>query len=222
MKFAMTGSLILGTRDGANIEIAREVGEENIFFFGTEINNVDEARAKMKNSLNSKVDLIGAELRKVFKFILGGKFGDISFLKEYIANMINGGDWYLVCHDFYPYIEAQQKVDEAYSDLTEWYKKALICISKMGYFSSDRSIQDYSERIWKLKPVEVPGPTPNASTHIVSSCTQNFEKIDNKSSKKSKSHTYFKDKFKPSKKDKIDNLNLENSTKENELEQNKS
>lgn len=198
MKFAMTGSLILGTRDGANIEIAKEIGEENIFFFGKEISEVGKIRQQM-----SKVKMqIGEELSKVIKGILNGKFGDPGFIRDYINNMINGGDYYLVCNDFYSYIEAQQKVDKEYSNIRNWYKKALVSISRMGFFSSDRSIQDYSDNIWKMTPVQVPCPSLDATKRVVSS--SNLFKLEDRYGfcKKSKSHSHIENgKVKPCKKD---------------------
>jgi starch phosphorylase len=186
MKFVMTGSLIIGTRDGANIEIAREIGEENIFFFGNDLKGVLDIRSKMKNTKNSYKP--GDDLNKVFNYILEGRFGNVNFIKDYIIKIINGGDFYLVCHDFYSYIEAQKAVDEAYSDINEWYRKALISISRMGFFSSDRSILDYSESIWKLKPVEIPKPSFESSKRVVSSgCLKKLE-INKDICKKSKSH----------------------------------
>ena len=172
MKFAMTGSLIIGTRDGANIEIAKEIGEDNVFYFGYDVENVYKIRSEMKNKNN----ILGKRLKRVFDELFAGKFGDISYIKEYLYNIINGGDFYLVCYDFYSYLEAQEKVDTNYKDITSWYKKALLSISKMGFFSSDRSIKEYSDKIWKLQPVEVLQPSLDASKHVIS-CS-NLKKID--------------------------------------------
>lgn len=166
MKFAMTGSLIIGTRDGANIEIAKEIGEDNIFFFGCDVKGVWQLRNDMRNG---KTDYVGKRLAKVFQYILEGHFGDTHFIKDYIKNLMEGGDYYIVCSDFYNYLEAQERVDAGYKDLNEWYKKTLISISKMGFFSSDRSIQDYCDKIWHVKPVEIPKPSNEASKHVISS-----------------------------------------------------
>jgi starch phosphorylase len=184
MKFAMTGSLIIGTRDGANIEIAREIGENNIFFFGNDLTGVLKIRKNMKKE---KVWEIGDELNKVFKYILEGKFGNPYFIKDYINNIINGGDWYLVSSDFDSYLEAQRAVDEAYLNRTKWYTKTLISISRMGFFSSDRSILDYSDSIWKLKPAIVPKPSLESSKRVISSPCLKLENIKD-NFKNSKSH----------------------------------
>ncbi len=166
MKFAMTGSLIIGTRDGANIEIAKEIGEENIFFFGTELKDVETIRASMKNG---KRDYVGGRLKKVFDLILNNHFGDTSFMRDYIYNIINGGDFYLLCHDFYKYLETQERVDAEYQNKKEWDMKCMNSICKMGFFSSDRSIDDYARNIWKVQPLECPKPSLERGSRFKSS-----------------------------------------------------
>ena len=165
MKFAMTGSLLIGTRDGANIEISQEIGEENIFFFGNDVNAVTKIRNEMKSSKLTSVDKLPL---KIIDTVLSGKFGDCGFIKDYLNKMKNGCDIYLVCHEFNSYCIAQEQVDKEYTDINKWYTKALISISKMGYFSSDRSVQDYSDKIWKLTPVEVPKPSVEKSKRVIS------------------------------------------------------
>ena len=165
MKFAMTGSLILGTRDGANIEIAKEIGEENIFFFGNDLKNVDNIRNEMRNK---KWDYVGKQLKRVFDAIYNNQFGDTSFMRDYINGIINGGDYYLVCHDFYHYLETQEKVDREYVDQQKWLRKCLESICRMGFFSSDRAVEDYAENIWKVIPLECPKPSSEKSKHHVS------------------------------------------------------
>jgi starch phosphorylase len=165
MKFAMTGSLIIGTRDGANIEIANEIGEENIFFFGKNLNDIERIRKEMRIG---KSDYVGEKLRRVFESILNNQFGDTSFMNDYVNNMMNGGDYYLVCHDFYEYLDTQEKVDRDYSNSIEWNKRCLQSICKMGFFSSDRSVEDYAELIWKVQPLECPKPSSEKDSHFVS------------------------------------------------------
>jgi starch phosphorylase len=165
MKFAMTGSLIIGTRDGANIEIAKEIGKENIFFFGNNLDDVERIRKEMKNG---NCNYIGSRLKKVLDSILNNHFGDTSFMKDYVKNIMNGGDNYLVCHDFYDYMETQEKVDREYSNLNEWNKKCVESICRMGFFSSDRSVEDYAENIWKVQPLECPKPSSEKNSHFVS------------------------------------------------------
>lgn len=92
MKFAMTGSLILGTRDGANIEIAQAIDEKNIFYFGKNVDEVGRIRNSMKNG--SGGDYVGGRLKEVFDSIFNNKFGNTSFMHDYVGNLMNNGDFY--------------------------------------------------------------------------------------------------------------------------------
>ena len=154
MKFVMTGSLILGTRDGANIEIAEEIGENNIFFFGKNVNEVQRIRQNLKN----EKCYVDSRLQMCFDALYNNEFGDTSFICDYIKNLSNGGDYFMTCHDFYDYIKAQEKVDREYQNKDLWNKKCVDNICHMGFFSSDRSIRDYGNNIWKIAPIEVPNP----------------------------------------------------------------
>ena len=171
MKFVMTGSLIIGTRDGANIEIAQEIGEENIFFFGKDVHEVERIRKEMANGRKSQ---IGSRLKEAFDFILS--HNDLGFIHDYCKRIMSGDDYYLVCDDFYAYMEAQEKVDKCYSDQDTWCKKCINSITKMGFFSSDRSINDYAKNIWGVEPIEVPNPSLSKEGHYVSN--QNLSALD--------------------------------------------
>jgi len=113
MKFVMNGSLIIGTLDGANVEIAEEIGDHNMFIFGKKVHEVNEVRKQM---YEGKRDYVGSRLARVFSEIRKGTFGDIKAVHGVLDNIENGGDFYLVCTDFYTYLDAQAKVDEAYRD----------------------------------------------------------------------------------------------------------
>jgi starch phosphorylase len=165
MKFAMTGSLIIGTRDGANIEIAQEIGEENIFYFGKNVKEVEHIREQQRNGHKP---YIGNNLRNIFDFILSGKIGDCNFMRDYIFNLTNNFDFYLYSYDFNEYCEAQEKVDKTYANEKLWETKIFYSVCRMGFFSSDRSIQDYAENIWKIKPIELPNPTKSDSKRVIS------------------------------------------------------
>jgi len=105
MKFVMNGCLIIGTMDGANVEIAEEIGQENMFIFGKNVEQVEEDRKRMKEGFR---DYTGSRLRRVFDKIKSGHFGGhTDSFKKLIDELINGKDKYLVCHDFYSYLEAQ-------------------------------------------------------------------------------------------------------------------
>ena len=154
MKFVMTGSIILGTRDGANIEIAEEIGENNLFFFGKNVDEVQRIRQNLKNEKG----YVDSRLQECFDALYNNEFGDTSFIHDYIKNLANGGDYYMTCHDFYDYVKAQEKVDKEYQNKDLWNKKCVDNICHMGFFSSDRSIRDYGNNIWKIAPCEVPNP----------------------------------------------------------------
>lgn len=161
MKFAMTGSLIVGTRDGANIEIAEEVGEENVFFFGKTVDEVNDARANIH--LN-----VPDSLRKVVDYILSGHFGNVGFIENYLKSIVSGNDYYIVSADFEDYLRVQAQVDKEYKHPENWYLKAVDTISKMGFFSSDRSVEDYAKNIWNLKKVDIQDPVKSLDQKRIS------------------------------------------------------
>ena len=165
MKFVMTGSIIIGTHDGANIEIAEEVGEDHIFFFGKEVNDVTKIREQLRNG---KRGYISPMLKECFDALYNNRFGDTSFIKDYIYGLENGGDYYLACHDFDEYVKTQDKIDYEYQKKDNWDWKCIENICHMGFFSSDRSIQNYANDIWNIKPIEVPEPTITKEGHFVS------------------------------------------------------
>ncbi len=164
MKFVMNGCLIIGTMDGANVEIAEEIGEKNMFIFGARVDEVERMRNQI---LGGKRDYVGSRLKRVFDAIKNGAFGnDLQGAISVIQNIENGGDHYLVCHDFYTYIDAQAKADAAYRDQHQWNRMAIEGVAYSGKFSSDRTIQEYCDQIWKIPPVGIPKPTTNANARV--------------------------------------------------------
>ena len=155
MKFVMTGSIILGTRDGANIEIAEEIGENNIFLFGKKEEEVSKIREELRNG---KRNYISNNLKECFDALYLNKLGDTGFIHDYLTGLKNGGDYYCTCHDFDEYIKIQEKVDKEYQDKEKWDNICFENICHMGFFSSDRCVQNYANDIWKIKPIEVPKP----------------------------------------------------------------
>jgi len=152
MKFVLNGGIILGTVDGANIEIGEEIGEDNIFFFGVKADEVEDIRHLNRYR---KIEM-DPDLRNVLDAIERGTFGDPKIFEPLVATLTVGGDYYLISKDFASYIEAQADADEAYKDKVGWAKKSILCTAGMSKFSSDRSINEYAERIWKIKPCSVP------------------------------------------------------------------
>lgn len=155
MKLALNGAITVGTLDGANIEIAEEVGADNIAIFGL---TVDEVKALYESGYNS-YDYYhnNPELKAILDWLetdyfTPGKPGELVAIKR---SLLEGGDPYLVLADFESYLAAQQKVDTWYRDKALWAEKAILNTASVGKFTSDRSIEDYVERVWQLKPCRI-------------------------------------------------------------------
>ena len=152
MKFMLNGALTLGTEDGANVEIAELVGEENIYIFGKKPNEVIDLYAT--GQYNAKEIYDNDEMiKKLVDFIVSDKLlaiGDQDSLYRLYNELMNK-DWFMTLLDTKEYIAMKEKVYSDYEDRKSWNQKALINISKAGFFSSDRTIQQYNEDIWHLK-----------------------------------------------------------------------
>ena len=152
MKFMLNGALALGTEDGANVEIRDLVGDENIYIFGKRPQEVIDLYAEegyCAKDIYKKDKMI----HKLVDFIIGKELmaiGDKESLTR-LYNELVGKDWFMTLLDTKEYIETKEKVYEDYKDQKTWNKKALINIAKAGFFSSDRTIKQYEEDIWKLK-----------------------------------------------------------------------
>ncbi|KAG2490821.1 hypothetical protein HYH03_010742 [Edaphochlamys debaryana] len=149
MKFQMNGCLIIGTWDGANIEIAEETGVDNVFVFGVRADEINQLRKERKNF---KTD---PRWDEIMKDIEGGMFGDKDYFKplvDSVNNMKVGNDWFLVANDFAAYLDAQEEVDKVYKDQSEWLRRSIMYTAGSGKFSSDRTIREYAEDIWHVKP----------------------------------------------------------------------
>ncbi|KEY65059.1 hypothetical protein S7711_08449 [Stachybotrys chartarum IBT 7711] len=151
MKFVLNGGLIIGTCDGANIEITREIGENNIFLFGNLAEDVEDLR----HAHNYGSHNIDSDLEKVFQEIEKGTFGTPHDFSAMIAAVRHHGDYYLVSDDFHSYIETHNLVDEAYKNQDEWIAKCITSVARMGFFSSDRCINEYAEEIWNIEPLAI-------------------------------------------------------------------
>ncbi|KAI0896980.1 glycosyltransferase family 35 protein [Annulohypoxylon nitens] len=151
MKFVLNGGLIIGTCDGANIEITREIGQENIFLFGTLSEDVEDLRHAHTYGTHA----VDAGLNQVFEAIKSGKFGDSQDFNALISAVRDHGDYYLVSDDFQSYLDTQKMVDEEYRNQDEWVSKCIRSVARMGFFSSDRCINEYAEGIWNVEPLAV-------------------------------------------------------------------
>ena len=154
MKFALNGALTIGTMDGANIEIREEVGEDNIFIFGL---LADEVRKLKSTGYNPKEYYNSNKmLKKVFDMISSDYFNlkEPGIFKPITDSLINS-DYYCLFADYQSYIDSQDKVSALYLNADEWTKKSLLNVARIGKFSSDRSVKEYAEKIWKVNPVNV-------------------------------------------------------------------
>ncbi|BFG26578.1 hypothetical protein CerSpe_128520 [Prunus speciosa] len=156
MKFAMNGCILIGTLDGANVEIREEVGADNFFLFGAkahEIAGLRKERAEGKFVPDPRFE-------EVKEFIRSGVFGSFNY-DELIGSLegnegFGQADYFLVGKDFPSYIECQEKVDEAYRDQKRWTRMSILNTAGSYKFSSDRTIHEYAKDIWNINPVELP------------------------------------------------------------------
>jgi starch phosphorylase len=155
MKFALNGAITIGTMDGANIEIWEEVGDDNIFIFGLRTNEVNDLRAKGYNPWDFYHK--NETLKKVMDLISLGFFSpeEPQLFRPIFDSLLNGGDRYMVLADFDSYYKCQKKLAETYRDSDRWAKMSILNVANMGRFSSDRTIQQYSDDIWAVKPISI-------------------------------------------------------------------
>ena len=154
MKFSMNGALTIGTLDGANIEIREAVGEENFFLFGLTTDEVIKLRTQRYDPL-SYIES-NEQLRGVVDLLSQGFLsnGDPNLFKPLVDSLM-WHDEYMLMADFQSYIDCQEKVDTAYRDQDRWTRMSILNVARIGGFSSDRSIRDYAEKIWNVKPVKI-------------------------------------------------------------------
>lgn len=149
MKFALNGALTIGTLDGANVEILEEVGDDNIFIFGLTVEELQELR---RTGYDSNSYYHGnAELKRALDQIKNGYFSpeDKHLFDPIINALLHENDYFMVLADYEAYVKEQEKVEKLYRNQDEWMRKAIINVAKVGKFSSDRTIKDYNDEIWK-------------------------------------------------------------------------
>jgi starch phosphorylase len=169
MKLALNGALTIGTLDGANIEIRDRVGAENFFLFGLDAAQAAALRGGGGYSPRSYYEA-DPELREAVDAIAGGEFshGDRGVFAPLVDAILNW-DEFLVLADYRSYIDQQDAVSRAWRDQSAWSKMSILNTARCGFFSSDRTIREYCEQIWKVDPVPVasaepsPGSTGSAS-----------------------------------------------------------
>jgi glycogen phosphorylase len=152
MKFAMNGAVTIGTLDGANIEIREAVGVENFFLFGLTADEVRRVKADGYHPRNFYDS--NAELREAIDLIDSGRFssGDREMFRPLTESLLTRDD-YLLLADYQAYVDAQHRVAEAYADERHWTQLSIHNASRVGRFSSDRSIREYCHHIWNVRPI---------------------------------------------------------------------
>ncbi|KFD48812.1 hypothetical protein M513_10296 [Trichuris suis] len=184
MKFMLNGALTIGTLDGANVEMAEEMGRENIFIFGMTVQEVEALLAKGYNA-NDYIQR-NPELKQIIDQIETGFFtpSNPDMFKD-VANVLKNHDRFLLCADYEAYIKCQEEVNRTFMDPPRWLRMSLYNIASSGKFSSDRTIKDYCRDIWNVpttlerlpapfegppsaeqvsKPAPAPAPTKQAAT----------------------------------------------------------
>jgi len=152
MKLAMNGAMTIGTLDGANIEILEEVGNENIYIFGLQVEQIQEMK---RNSSYNPWDYYNSnsEIKRIMDCIASDMFcpNEPGLFGPVFDNVMNNGDYYFHLADFPSYIEAQERASSEYSNPATWAKKAILNIARTGKFSSDRTISEYAKEIWGIE-----------------------------------------------------------------------
>jgi starch phosphorylase len=153
MKFALNGALTIGTLDGANVEIRRAVGADNFFLFGLK---VEEAAALRQRGYDPRALYeSNGELRAVIDAVGSGRFspGEPGLFWPIVDSLLYRGDPYLLLADFDSYLACQREVDRVYRERDRWTRMAILNVARIGPFSSDRTVQQYADEIWSVKPV---------------------------------------------------------------------
>jgi glycogen phosphorylase len=153
MKFALNGAVTIGTMDGANVEIRQEVGDENIFIFGLTAAEVAARRPHYDPNAIYRAD---PELARTLDMIGTGAFSpDQPDLFRPLVDSLIHRDPYFLLADYAAYVACQERVGEAYRDRAGWTRRSICNVAGMGRFSSDRTIRQYAEEIWRVEPVTV-------------------------------------------------------------------
>ncbi|MBQ9036465.1 MAG: glycogen/starch/alpha-glucan phosphorylase [Erysipelotrichaceae bacterium] len=154
MKLMMNGAITLGTLDGANVEIKEHVGEENIVIFGNTVEDLRKLRFDGYNAM--MIYQSDPTIKKIMDSLIDGTW-DVNKdeFRAIYDELLYGNDEYFHFADFYPYLQAHQKIDQMYKDQEKWNKMCLLNIASSGYFSTDRTIEEYNRDIWHLDKVKM-------------------------------------------------------------------
>ena len=156
MKFCMNGSLLLGSRDGANLEIENAIGKQNIFMFGANSKEVET----LQSTIKYRKPQMDGRLQQVLEEIAKGRFGNEVNFASLIESLQPGNDVYMVGHDFGSYLEVNEMIDAVFVNPEEWTTKCILTCASMSQFSSDRCIREYADKIWHVEPHQFTPPAP--------------------------------------------------------------
>jgi starch phosphorylase len=154
MKFMMNGALTIGTLDGANIEIREEVGDDNFFLFGLTEDQVEEMRSHYDPVAMINQD---PDLKRVIGLLECGHFNQFEpgIFDPVLSAIKSPNDPWMTIADFRSFVDTQKQVEVAYQDKSRWTKMSILNCASSGKFSTDRTINEYNNEIWKLTPVSV-------------------------------------------------------------------
>lgn len=156
MKFMMNGALTIGTMDGANVEIYEQVGKDNIFIFGMSSEEVMNYQAN-GGYHSSEYYMLDRRIHEAVNQLVNGFFPNTNGMFDVIYDsLLIENDQYFVLRDFDSYVKAQERVSQAYQDKKWWNQSSVINIANSGFFSSDRTISEYANDIWHVKPANSP------------------------------------------------------------------
>lgn len=153
MKFALNGALTVGTLDGANIEIREQVGAENFYLFGLTEEQIRERRL----NYNPREIYENSEyIKRILNAVNSSMFADSNYPQQFspIFDSLVNNDFYFVLADLESFNDAIHQAEKDYTKPEVWYEKAIYNVARIGYFSSDRSVMEYAEKIWHVKPVD--------------------------------------------------------------------
>ncbi|VFQ78492.1 unnamed protein product [Cuscuta campestris] len=150
MKFLMNGCLLLATADGSTVEIAQEIGADNMFLFGAKVDEVQTLREK-RSALKAPL-----QFARVVRMVRDGYFGHKDYFKSLCDTLEDGKDFYLLGNDFASYLEAQGAADRAFVDEEKWTRMSILSTAGSAKFSSDRTIKEYAEETWGIEPCKCP------------------------------------------------------------------
>ena len=160
MKFMLNGAVTIGTMDGANVEMYEQVGDDNIYIFGLRADEVDARLRIMGNDEVKNIYATNGQLRNALEQLINGSFvPDNTNIFMDLYNTLLFGDYgyadtYMVLRDFESYMETHEQISRDYQDRKTWIAKQIMNTAMAGFFSSDRTINEYNEKIWKLTPIK--------------------------------------------------------------------